>query len=114
MKIGVHTLGFAAPARGHQSIWRRFCAKGRNFAPRTLNHEAIHTAQMKEMLFIFSSVVLSGAAFRLAGRKTSAYRRISFEREAYYHEHDKDYLKIESLPLDPIFVTNDRKTGQSE
>ena len=30
--------------------------------------------------------------FRLR-RKTSAYRRIGFEREAYHHEHDLEYLK---------------------
>ncbi|MBP7232405.1 MAG: hypothetical protein KBA28_10805 [Syntrophaceae bacterium] len=70
-----------------------FAPKGEILAPRTLNHEAIHTAQMKEMLFIFFYLwYFLEWLFRLR-RKTSAYRRISFEREAYYHEHDKDYLK---------------------
>lgn len=60
---------------------------------RTVNHEAIHTAQMKEMLFIFFYLwYFLEWLFRLR-RKTSAYRRISFEREAYLHEHDNDYLK---------------------
>lgn len=58
-----------------------------------LNHEAIHTRQMKEMVYIFFYVwYLVEWLIRLFGRG-SAYRRISFEREACLHEQDKSYLK---------------------
>ena len=70
-----------------------FAPKSGILSPRTLNHEAIHTAQMKEMLYIlFYLWYLLEWLIRLWGR-TNAYRRIGFEREAYHHEHDKDYLK---------------------
>lgn len=70
-----------------------FAPKGGILAPRTINHEAIHTAQMKEMLYIlFYLWYFLEWLIRLWGR-TNAYRRIGFEREAYHHEHDKDYLK---------------------
>lgn len=61
---------------------------------RTLNHEAIHTAQMKELLYVFFylwyGVEWLVKLFRY-GRK-GAYRNISFEREAYTHQYDYDYL----------------------
>lgn len=62
---------------------------------RTLNHEAIHTAQMKELLYIgfyFWYVVEWFIKLFKFGRK-DAYRNISFEREAYDHQHDYGYLK---------------------
>lgn len=58
----------------------------------TINHEAIHSAQMKEMLFIFFYVwYVIEWLFRLP--KGNAYRSISFEREAYENDSDIDYLK---------------------
>ena len=67
--------------------------KGASITSRTIYHEAIHTAQMKEMLYIlFYLWYFLEWLIRLWGR-TNAYRRIGFEREAYHHEHDKDYLK---------------------
>lgn len=70
-----------------------FAPKGQILPPRTINHEAIHTAQMREILYIFFYLwYFLEWLFRLR-RKTSAYRRIGFEREAYHHEHDLEYLK---------------------
>ena len=58
----------------------------------TLNHEAIHTAQMKEMLYIFFYLwYFFEWLYRLVW-EVNAYRSISFEREAYENEDDISYL----------------------
>lgn len=60
----------------------------------TLNHEAIHTAQMRELLFVFFYIIYFFEwIYRLIFHTKTAYRGISFEKEAYEHENDKDYLK---------------------
>lgn len=57
----------------------------------TLNHEEIHTAQMKEMLYIlFYLWYVIEWIVRLFG-KENAYRNISFEREAYSNETYMSY-----------------------
>lgn len=65
----------------------------KELSKRTLNHEAIHTAQMKEMGYIFFYlwylVEWFVKLFR-CGRK-GAYRNISFEREAYIYQCDYSY-----------------------
>ena len=59
---------------------------------RTLNHEAIHTAQMKELLWVgFYLYYLAEWVVRLF-MKGNAYRNISFEKEAYAHQGAKRYL----------------------
>lgn len=62
----------------------------------TINHEAIHTAQMRELLYIFFYLIY-GVEYliNLVNYTTpnAAYRNISFEKEAYEHEGDMDYLK---------------------
>lgn len=70
-----------------------FAPKGTRLSSRTVNHEAIHTAQMKEMLFVFFYLwYLIEWLIRLLG-KGNAYRNIAFEKEAYQHDHNKSYLK---------------------
>lgn len=70
-----------------------FAPKGGSITQTILHHEAIHTRQMKEMCYVFFYLwYFAEWLIRLFG-KGSAYRRISFEREAYRHEHDKQYLK---------------------
>ena len=60
---------------------------------RDINHEDIHTAQMRELLFIFFYVIYFFEwLIRLMGPSGTAYRNISFEREAYNHEDDLRYL----------------------
>ena len=60
---------------------------------RTIRHEAIHTAQMKEMLYIFFYLwYVAEWIFRLF-MKGNAYRNISFEREAYANEEHVIYLE---------------------
>ena len=58
----------------------------------TLNHEKIHTAQIKEMLYVFFYVwYVIEWLIRLP--KGNAYRNISFEREAYDNQYNLNYLK---------------------
>lgn len=60
----------------------------------TLNHEAIHTEQMKELLYVgFYLCYLIEWLVRLL-RRGNAYRNISFEREAYACQHNPGYLHI--------------------
>lgn len=59
----------------------------------TIRHEAIHTAQMRELLYVGFYLCYLGEWFvRLFG-KGNTYRNISFEREAYRHQHDLNYLR---------------------
>lgn len=57
-----------------------------------INHEAIHTAQMKELLYVFF-YILYFIEWLIRLRKGNAYRSISFEIEAYDNENNLDYLK---------------------
>ena len=57
------------------------------------NHELIHTAQMKELLYIFFYVIYALEwIYRLIFHNKTAYTGISFEREAYEHDQDLNYL----------------------
>lgn len=93
-----------------------FVRKGRAFAPVDLNHERIHTRQMRELLYVpfyliyiaewlvrlaqtflptreaDASAPANHPARREASRLLRAYRRISFEREAYTHQSEPSYL----------------------
>lgn len=64
----------------------------------TLNHEEIHTAQMKEMLFIFFYLwySLEYLIIRLCNvkdKQNDVYHEVSFEEEAYNNEDNLNYLK---------------------
>ena len=62
---------------------------------RTLNHEAIHTAQMKELLYIgFYLWYVLEWLIKLFIYGEQAYRNISFEREAYTYDAYEGYLTI--------------------
>lgn len=70
---------------------RRECA----ITATDLNHEAIHTAQMREMLYVvFYLAYLAEWLWHLVSCRNvrEAYRRISFEREAYANQSDFVYL----------------------
>ena len=93
-----------------------FVRKGRAFAPVDLNHERIHTRQMRELLYVpfyliyiaewlvrlvqtflpareaDASAAANHHARREASRLLRAYQRISFEREAYTHQSEPSYL----------------------
>ena len=61
-----------------------------------VNHERIHTQQQKELLYIpFYILYILEWIFRLIQYRNQqdAYMNISFEREAYKHGHELDYLQ---------------------
>lgn len=63
-------------------------------SPVTVNHEKIHTAQMRELLYVgFYVAYVIEWLIRLAsyGNAYMAYKNISFEREAYANERDTAY-----------------------
>ena len=65
-----------------------------------INHERIHTAQQRELLFIpFYIWYLIEWLIRLIQYRNwnKAYLNISFEREAYTHGHNLSYLKNRKL-----------------
>lgn len=62
---------------------------------RTITHEKIHWQQQLEMLVIFFYLwYFVEWLIRLITNKGNAYRSISFEREAYSNDSNKDYLKV--------------------
>nr|DAU75425.1 MAG TPA: hypothetical protein [Caudoviricetes sp.] len=66
----------------------------RQLSETTVNHEAIHTEQMKELLYVgFYLCYLVEWVVRLF-MKGNAYRNISFEREAYNCQHIPGYAQI--------------------
>ena len=64
---------------------------------KTINHESIHTAQMKEHGYIFFYIIYFVEwlyrLIRYVYTGEDAYRNISFEREAYAHDGDMKYLE---------------------
>ena len=74
-----------------------FAKRDMRLSPEVINHELIHSAQMRELLYIpFYVVYLIEWILRLIqckGRFYEAYRHISFEKEAYHQGDNPDYLK---------------------
>lgn len=69
-----------------------FVRKDANISEVTINHESIHTAQMKELWYIpFYILYLLEWIIRLP-MKGNAYRNISFEKEAYNNQSNFEYL----------------------
>ncbi len=57
-----------------------------------LNHEKIHTAQMKELGYILFYIIYLLEWFVRLFLPGNAYRNISFEREAYDNQRYRFYL----------------------
>lgn len=73
-----------------------FVREGCTMRAEDYNHEAIHTAQMKELLYVlFYLLYVLEWLWHLARLRDTkaAYRMISFEREAYTFQSDAGYLK---------------------
>lgn len=73
-----------------------FCREGAKISERTIRHEQIHSMQQKEMLWAFFYVwYLLEWIVRVLFTKDrfshSAYRNISFEREAYAKQDELHY-----------------------
>ncbi len=62
-----------------------------------MNHERIHTAQQREMLFVFFYLFYVVEWLVRLPMRGNAYRNISFEREAYANQRNAAYLS--SRPL---------------
>lgn len=60
---------------------------------RLINHESIHTAQMREMLYLPFYIIYIIEWFIKLFFKGNAYSNLSFEREAYKNEGNYNYLK---------------------
>ena len=70
-----------------------FCKHNTRISDTLINHESIHTEQMKEMLYVpFYLWYVIEWLIKLFC-KGNAYRNISFEREAYDNQYNLDYLK---------------------
>lgn len=74
-----------------------FVRKGCTMNEADLNHEAIHTVQMKEMLYVFFYLWYSIEWIVRLFRKGNAYRSISFEREAYSNQSWLVYTQVRRL-----------------
>lgn len=70
-----------------------FVREGQAMPPHSINHEKIHTAQMRELWYIgFYILYFLEWLYRLCVDTKRAYRAISFEQEAYAHQRDYNYL----------------------
>lgn len=69
-----------------------FVRKGCFMNEEDLNHERIHTAQIKEMLYVFFYLWYFIEWLIRLFRKGNAYKNLSFEKEAYDNEDDLTYL----------------------
>ena len=78
-----------------------FVRNGATLTDIDINHEAVHTAQMRETLYLgFYLWYALEWLVRLVcnGFKAhEAYRAVSFEREAYGHQGEEGYLEKRKL-----------------
>ena len=69
--------------------------KNKTVSGKTINHELIHTEQMKEMgyIFFYLQYGIEYVLIRLFHRKQGdAYHDVSFEEEAYNNDENFNYL----------------------
>ena len=62
-----------------------------------MNHERIHSAQQREMLFVFFYIAYLLEWLVRLPMRGNAYRNISFEREAYANQRNLHYLERRPL-----------------
>ena len=80
----------------------------RPISDRTLRHEAIHTAQMRETGYVgFYLIYVAEWLYQWARLRSAkqAYYAVRFEREAYAHQNELDYL----IHRRPFAWTRERK-----
>ena len=71
-----------------------FVRKDVNVSERLINHEKIHSAQMKELFYVpFYVLYLIEWLIKLCFYGSKAYYNISFEREAIWGEGNSQYLE---------------------
>ncbi len=72
-----------------------FVRKGVRLSKRIINHETIHSIQWRECLYVFFfPIYVCSFLFQLLKhwKWHTAYRNVCFEREAYSHQDEDDYL----------------------
>lgn len=69
-----------------------FVRKGCSMSEEDLNHERIHTAQMKEMLYVFFYLWYFVEWLIRLFSKGNAYKNLGFEKEAYSNDDNLTYL----------------------
>jgi hypothetical protein len=86
------------PPKGYSAmmlVWWLIVKEGYQVTQRLITHETIHSKQQKEMLVV-PFFIWYGVEFlvRLIQYRNwdKAYRNISFEREAYSNQGNKEYL----------------------
>jgi len=71
-----------------------FVRNGITVTDEMINHEKIHTAQIRELGFIFFYIWYAIEwLIKIIGYGTDAYYNISFESEAYTNERNLNYLQ---------------------
>lgn len=71
--------------------------KNKKLSKRTINHERIHTKQMKEMLYIFFYLWygIEYVIIRLFhAKQNDAYHDVSLEEEAHNNDDNQDYIYL--------------------
>jgi len=84
------------PFRGFTAInllGMLFVHPGVYLSDELMNHERIHTAQQREMLYVFFYVAYLVEWLLRLPMRGNAYRNISFEREAYANQRNLHYLE---------------------
>ena len=90
--LGINLFGFIFVRK---DVWEKLHAAQRGMV---LRHERIHTAQMRGLGFLgFYLIYFLEWIFRLVFHTGTAYRGISFEREARAHQWDPGYLSRRRL-----------------
>ncbi len=82
------------------TLWPFVLIKSKKVSKVLLNHERIHLRQQLELLILpFYIWYLTEWLYWLIIKKSwwEAYDNISFEKEAYFHESDFDYLQKRKL-----------------
>lgn len=91
-----------------------FVREGCTMPPHSINHEKIHTAQMKELWYLgFYILYLVEWIYRLIFHTSTAYRGIRFEREAYKHQYNYDYLDTRE-PYAWLFLDDEEEEEEEE
>lgn len=84
------------PFRGFTAInllGMLFVHPGVYLSEELMNHERIHSAQQREMLFVFFYLAYFIEWLVRLPMRGNAYRNISFEREAYANQRNLHYLE---------------------
>jgi hypothetical protein len=95
--IIIHTRHFPFGSYTTINLFGILFTKNKKLSKRTINHERIHTKQMKEMLFIFFYLWygLEYIIIRLFhAKQNDAYHDVSLEEEAHNNDDNQDYIYL--------------------